>query len=134
MSRMTARLLLLGIVLTASSGCGTVLNLTGHEQIYGGTSLDAASVMHAWKDLFNPEDQHELSTRRDEGAVLACCCDLPLSAMGDTFTLPVTCYHWVKEKIKPASSEAPATHMDPVTGQPVLAAQPTARNADKSAN
>jgi uncharacterized protein YceK len=123
---MTARLLLLVLALTATSGCGTLVNLGTHDEIYGGTSLDTTSIKHAWKEILNPDDPHELTPQRDAAVILASCADLPLSVFADTFTLPITGYHWVKEQIKPSSADRDQGKLDSTTGQLVPVPHQTA--------
>lgn len=80
------------------SGCGTFANLSigarqgwKNAQIYGGVRRDVASatdwVQHSW----TWGDQFDL--QRDVGTVVGVGLvgiDVPLSAIGDTLTLPVT--------------------------------------------
>jgi uncharacterized protein YceK len=93
-SRAAALVLITGLL----SGCGTVANLsTGaregwkNVQIYGGVRRDVQSAgdwfTHSW---VAPE---KLEFMQDIGAIVGVGLvgiDMPLSAVGDTLTLPVT--------------------------------------------
>jgi hypothetical protein len=78
-------------------GCGTCTNITtyappdlgeGQRRIYGGVRWDIEGEVRAWNTPY-PE-----TFRYDWGIngpmILAYLMDLPLSAIADTFTLPVT--------------------------------------------
>jgi uncharacterized protein YceK len=82
------------------SGCGTLFNLpkqtglvifdtTPTEQVYGGVLRDARTVQEDWKNVISPEGANG---RLDSmvGAAYVALIDLPLSALGDTLTLPIT--------------------------------------------
>lgn len=127
MSRMTARLLLLAVVLTGS-GCGTMANLADRHQVYGGTNIDGTSLLRACNELIHPDGPHELTARRDTAVVVVSCVDLPLSVMADTFTLPITCYRWVKDRNKQPEVGAAAVEVQTSSAPPAPAAQPTARD------
>ncbi|HEV3258556.1 MAG TPA: YceK/YidQ family lipoprotein [Gemmataceae bacterium] len=73
-------------------GCATGSNLFGKDgcKVYGGTQLDATLISEAVSP--DPEVAKE---KRLESPVLAweaCCgvCDMPLSVVADTLTLPIT--------------------------------------------
>jgi uncharacterized protein YceK len=75
---------LLGSLLLAGSGCGTVLNFfsgesEGPKRVYGGVRMDCQFAAEQLKDC------------RVDGPplVLFALFDLPLSAFGDTLTLPL---------------------------------------------
>jgi uncharacterized protein YceK len=75
---------LLGSLLLAGSGCGTVLNFfngesAGEKRVYGGVRIDCEVAAEQLKD------------HRVDGPplVLWALFDLPLSAFGDTLTLPL---------------------------------------------
>jgi uncharacterized protein YceK len=75
---------LLGSLLLAGSGCGTVLNFfngesAGPKRIYGGVQMDCQMAAEQLKD------------HRVDGPplVLLTLFDLPLSVLGDTLTLPL---------------------------------------------
>jgi uncharacterized protein YceK len=127
MSRMTAPLVLLGAVL-AAGGCGTVANLKDHEQIYGGTSMDHASLVRAYKEITHPDDPHELTEKQDLAVILGTCVDLPMSAIADTFTLPITCYHWLKDGSKQPEAGSAVLPM-PTSSPPPLASAPATASA-----
>jgi uncharacterized protein YceK len=130
MSRMTARLILLGAALSGS-GCGTVANLAENQHIYGGTGIDVTSARHAFQELAHPDDPHEYNTTHDESMLLVSCSDLPLSVMADTFTLPVTCYCWLKERLKRPETSAAAVTVH-TSSAPPAASVPLAKNAEAS--
>jgi uncharacterized protein YceK len=78
-------------------GCGTFVNVTtvappdmgeGQRRIYGGVIWDIAGEERAW------HYQYPETYRYDWGIngpmILAYLLDLPLSAIGDTLTLPIT--------------------------------------------
>jgi uncharacterized protein YceK len=75
------------------SGCGTVGNLwaccgkSGGDRIYGGVCQD---VKLAWEGVaqgFNPDEDGPWFP---PAAICLFTLDLPLSAIGDTLTLPIT--------------------------------------------
>jgi len=75
---------LLGSLLLAGSGCGTVLNFfhgesEGPKRVYGGVQMDCQMAAE------------QLKAPRQEGIplVLLPLVDLPLSLLGDTLTLPL---------------------------------------------
>jgi uncharacterized protein YceK len=75
------RVLAIGALLLALTGCGTVENFTGrshgYARPYGGTQIAV--------DRFSTPDDAELATKLPLWAA-----DLPLSFVGDTLTLPIT--------------------------------------------
>jgi uncharacterized protein YceK len=82
--RRIALLLVLGCLVMAGSGCGTVLNFFngeggGPKHIYGGVQIDCQVAAEHLKD------------RPAQGIPLVLCAilDLPLSLLGDTLTLPL---------------------------------------------
>jgi uncharacterized protein YceK len=88
----------LGIAVLFLSGCGTVANLeTGARQgwrnalIYGGVRRDVQSagkwIDHSWTWGDNLDVVQDIGTVVGVGLVGV---DIPLSAIGDTLTLPVT--------------------------------------------
>jgi len=122
---MTVRLVLLGAVVTAG-GCGTAANLADHQQIYGGTSIDHACLLHAYNEFTHPHDAHQFTDEQDATVMLMSCADLPISAIADTFTLPITCYHWLKDRNKQPEAGAAAVAVQtngtsPVASSPVTA-------------
>jgi uncharacterized protein YceK len=79
------------VVLAASavwlSGCGTIANLeTGKPELYGGVQKDV-------EVLETPRPQPQGIGIRNLGA-LVLFVDLPLSAVGDTLTIPLAIYEW----------------------------------------
>jgi uncharacterized protein YceK len=83
---------MLALTLSAGSGCGTVMNLedkpaiglqrppgTPANRVYGGVRLDADRGWDALSDGSNPAL-----------GMYLWFVDLPLSALGDTVTLPIT--------------------------------------------
>jgi uncharacterized protein YceK len=80
------------------SGCGTIANLSigarqgwKNAQIYGGVRRDVKSAEEWFNDNWTPAGNADL--QQDVGAVVGVGLvglDVPLSAIGDTLTLPVT--------------------------------------------
>jgi uncharacterized protein YceK len=69
------------------SGCGTIANLeTGKPELYGGVQKDVEL-------LETPRPQPHGIGIRNLGA-LVLFVDLPLSAVGDTLTIPIAIYEW----------------------------------------
>ena len=69
------------------SGCGTIANLeTGKPELFGGVQKDVAF-------LETPRPQPQGIGIRNLGA-LVLFVDLPLSAVGDTLTIPLAIYEW----------------------------------------
>jgi uncharacterized protein YceK len=97
MSRVSlgAALLLAALV---PSGCGTVANLQigarqgwKNAQIYGGVRRDVKSAQEFFADNWTPANNSDV--QQDVGAVVGVGLvgmDVPLSAIADTLTLPVT--------------------------------------------
>ena len=86
------------IVASFLSGCGTVANLSvgardgwKNAQIYGGVRRDVQSAedwfAHSWTPSSNPDWQQDIGAVVGVGLVGL---DVPLSAIGDTLTLPIT--------------------------------------------
>jgi len=78
-------LLVLGPLIVAGSGCGTVCNFfhgesSGPKYVYGGVQMDCQLAAEHLKD--RPAQGISL--------VLFALLDLPLSLLGDTLTLPLT--------------------------------------------
>lgn len=79
-------------------GCGTVANLEigarqgwKNAQIYGGVRRDVKSAQQFFADNWTPPNNSDV--QQDIGAVVGVGLvgmDVPLSAIGDTLTLPVT--------------------------------------------
>jgi uncharacterized protein YceK len=73
---------------TALCGCGTLDNMTASHKVYGGVRTDVKQAAQSTGDAFRAQNG------REAGAALAssalCVLDAPLSAVGDTVTLPVT--------------------------------------------
>ncbi|HTU18168.1 MAG TPA: hypothetical protein VMG10_08895 [Gemmataceae bacterium] len=127
----------LAIVAGLLSGCGTVANLeTGarqgwkNAQIYGGVRRDVQSGAdwfdHSWTPLKNWE------IMQDVGAVVGVALvgiDVPLSAVGDTLTLPVT----IPASIWGGSRKAAAVSGQASPQQPaVISQQPVTIAASES--
>src|SRR5262249_21073332 len=84
-SDMNARKLLPILFLGLLGGCGTANNLassTGHAAVYGGVRSDLEKI----GDLIVPRP----GTERPIVNGVVAAVDLPLSAVGDTVTLPLT--------------------------------------------
>ena len=121
---MPSRILLWAVCAGAavSSGCGTVANTAyldpyeGGKRVYGGVQV-------AWDKAANPESQSTWVTA-------AAYADVPLSAIGDTLTLPYTvavALGWTK----PADPNVRTAHLlreSEHFGSPVDGWQPTKSN------
>ena len=76
--------------LCALAGCGTVDNLSDHCTPYGGVRQDAKDGAEAWRECCLPPG-HCVPPALDLMRVTYLFAfDLPLSAVGDTLTLPIT--------------------------------------------
>jgi len=105
--------LFLGLALAlGSASCGTIVNLvrfdaedSGHRYVYGGVRVDLHGIRDANKI---PSDASE--TKSDIGIVvmLFALLDLPLSAVGDTLTLPITLFSSHGEPAEPQPEQATA--------------------------
>jgi uncharacterized protein YceK len=85
---------LLGSLLLAGSGCGTVLNFFdgesgGPRRVYGGVQIDCEVAAEQLKD--QPVQGIPLVHQPAQSIpmILLALFDLPLSAFGDTLTLPL---------------------------------------------
>jgi uncharacterized protein YceK len=97
------------------SGCGTVLNTTyftaeeGGGSVYGGVRLD----LETSRDLISetPPDDENVGQciSRYTMAVYTMLIDLPLSAIGDTLTLPIT----ISGTYLISAEKEPAQHAEP---------------------
>lgn len=97
MRRIGAIILGTAFLLTATSGCGTMGNVTGHEAClldifperpivpFGGVGNDLRWMA------------------RGPGAIVPAAIDLPLSCVGDIITLPWTTYQWLNVPQPPAN-------------------------------
>jgi uncharacterized protein YceK len=83
------------LALSALSGCGTVYNLQGGGTPYGGVSEAAQAGADAWRYWHHPEGACIPPSFDLARAVYLFGIDLPLSAVGDTLTLPVTIWWWL---------------------------------------
>ena len=79
-----------------SAGCGTFSNVVwlapfeGGERVYGGVRVDMDVLQRAASGetgIYQGGKQVQDSVRQTE-TILACAFDLPLTAIGDTLTLP----------------------------------------------
>jgi uncharacterized protein YceK len=113
---MAAKRLLLAAAL-AASGCGTMGNLKDHDRIYGGVAIDAAPVRQACKDLVSAKDDREFTLQQDGVILTYGVIDLPLSAVMDTLTLPITVTRTLFPRTHDAAKHAEAI---PVTGEPPM--------------
>ncbi len=110
MARRNVWTTLAGAALAGLGGCGTVLNLSEQRavpvdqpprQVYGGVKI---------VEKFGEQHRREASKNDDDNLVnaalwVAAVIDLPLSALGDTLTLPLVLY-WQSQQPK---SDAPPT-------------------------
>jgi uncharacterized protein YceK len=98
-------LCLVGLLPPCLSGCGTALNFCSfedktfpheaHREVYGGVKYDATGVPECLKNALEA-DPHETAWVKFRDAATDVCVaallviDLPLSAIADTLTLPIT--------------------------------------------
>ncbi|WP_414738004.1 YceK/YidQ family lipoprotein [Gemmata algarum] len=105
MRRFVAVLLMLPL-LTLASGCGTFCNTVwwipseGGQRVYGGVRAEAGEV----KRLAVSPSPHETAWDRFRVASLLVL-DLPLSAVGDTLTLPYVLWLGRSASIRPAPDQ-----------------------------
>jgi uncharacterized protein YceK len=84
---------LVAVLISAFGGCGTANNLykaelPGQGRVYGGVVWTANGVHDCAADALHAKDLEDF-TRSACGALVSSV-DLPLSAVADTLTLPVT--------------------------------------------
>lgn len=105
-----ARMLLLIVVLTVN-GCGTIGNLQDRDKVYGGLRLDGKEAFRACNDLIHPPQRPDYSVKQNAAIIVLASIDLPLSALADTATLPITIptsiHHWLKDRDTSAIPAAP---------------------------
>src|SRR3954466_9883518 len=78
------------LAVSALSGCGTVCNLQEGGTPYGGVSQTAKAGADAWDYWRHPQGACIPPSFDLARAIYLFALDLPLSAVGDTLTLPVT--------------------------------------------
>jgi uncharacterized protein YceK len=117
-SKGSAAILVAGVVL-GLAGCGTILNLKDppgsqvpRKRIYGGVQLDVANGTQAFEEVCTAEGHQKYQTAVPRGVTLALgayllAIDVPLSAIGDTLTLPITVCATLAGKDEPANSPTP---------------------------
>lgn len=118
--------LMAAVLASALSGCGTMVNCVGWKgpagrEIYGGVKQDAANgVTHLNEALYGPAPSFaSYPTKPDNGnhllmksfcagcGISMLAVDLPISAVADTLTLPVTVpATLMKKKDKPKPRKA----------------------------
>ena len=118
------------------SGCGTIANLSlgarngwKNAQIYGGVRRDVQSAGNWFDHSWTPLEKLELM--QDLGAVVGVGLvgiDMPLSAIGDTLTLPVT----IPASIWGSSSKAANVSRNVVNQPPAAGSQQPAVNSRQS--
>lgn len=110
------------------NGCGTLLHISSPHgnpdcdpskpEIYGGVSQD---VNWAWQLRSDaPSGSYPAAVKIAQLVVAPCvlCIDLPLSAVADTLTLPVTLRSALNaDKLQPASALEQVTPADSTNGQ-----------------
>jgi uncharacterized protein YceK len=108
MARWPGWWLLVFLVIPAVSGCGTLSNLgrytgivvldgTHTERVYGGVWRDLEFVQDDMAGVVRPGPGLERASQL-VGAAYFLLVDLPLSAVGDTLTLPLVLPYVVKER------------------------------------
>lgn len=109
MGRLARNICLLAAVV--SSGCGTMGNMAGPGGIYGGVYLDGKAVCDAGRDLANQPEGPQHTVCNDVAIMIFRTLDVPLSAVVDTFTLPLTTTrticNWLKGESAPPDFLAP---------------------------
>ena len=104
------------LLVSALCGCGTVLNLQGESQVYGGARNDAragAGCLAQGLGLTRAEEHDKFSPQVNLAIGACALVDLPFSALADTLTLPVTiaaafrCPGDVSTKSAPPTTPAP---------------------------
>ena len=88
MSRFARKVCLLA-ALTAA-GCGTIGNLTDRGKIYGGVCRDGKEVCQAGEELIHPPEVPSATAKKNVAILILATLDVPLSAVVDTLTLPMT--------------------------------------------
>jgi uncharacterized protein YceK len=131
MSRSSTLVFLLAATVPVLSGCGTVVNLSrpggnpfyefrSQPEIYGGVCED---MRWAWTLVSDsPSGSYPVAGKVAQLVVAPCvlCIDLPLSAVADTLTLPLTVRSALHENnLHPASAleQQMVTPVDATAGQ-----------------
>jgi uncharacterized protein YceK len=109
------RIFLVAVIVLAISGCASANNILCDgpkpcfQRVYGGVKWDVADLKSTFRDLEDgPNDSLELFTRSWEATLLTV--DLPLSAVADTLTLPITVPLTISRKSD--ATRAPSTLTD----------------------
>jgi uncharacterized protein YceK len=136
------------VFVAALSGCGTVVNCfdvngTPARSIYGGVRQDASNGANHLAEAFSgsPPSMTAMPKPPDAGrdfAVRTFCAgcgaamlaiDLPVSAVADTLTLPVTVPSTLLKKKPKAKSHAKPLRKPKLMGMPASAVPPNASTA-----
>ena len=98
---MKCNLLFAATLGAALCGCGTMHNISGSldsQRIYGGVRTDVKVAAQAPGDLVRAKDGPEFMNAARAGALSVI--DTPLSAVGDTVTLPVIAGRKLAEQVQ----------------------------------
>jgi uncharacterized protein YceK len=121
----------LGLAVLYLSGCGTAANLSGgiqgwrDAQIYGGVLRDVKSA----EDFVSSNWTKESDWQQDVGTIVGVGLigiDVPLSAIGDTLTLPFTIPAVIMRGSGPAQNVSSKNVAPPAANGPAPAAAPEA--------
>jgi uncharacterized protein YceK len=118
--RRLALLLVLGSLVVAGSGCGTVLNFFngeggGPKQVYGGVQIDCQAAAGLLKDHPGQGIPYQ--------EALWAFFDLPFSLLGDTLTLPLV----LLDRLDELSADRPIAVPQPAPPPPIAASPATNR-------
>ncbi len=102
------RVAIAALATAALSGCGTMGNLagccvSGPHEIYGGVRLDAKAAWESGGEAVHTKGLESLGHVAEAVCFLAL--DLPLSAVADTVTLPITIPTAIEKKLAKGSHE-----------------------------
>jgi uncharacterized protein YceK len=124
------RSIALAFALAALSGCGTVVNLQDSRQVYGGVERDAILVtalpvgavtcVARGIGLSKPEECEEIPPALATLIGAVCILDLPISAVGDTLTLPVTVRAALCKMFTTGAPRPESANLDQQTGEQPL--------------
>lgn len=108
-SQRIGAILAVGVV-ALFSGCGTLINLGKDREVYGGVRLDS-KCGEGGLDIWRHPDKYAQPVFPYASLLAAACwvgVDLPLSAVADTLTLPLTIPTALKRAAEPAKPDQPA--------------------------
>jgi uncharacterized protein YceK len=106
---------LAGLVVASLSGCGTVVNLAKDREVYGGVRMDTECGVKGW-DIWSHPSGHAQPVFPYMSLLAAAYwvgVDLPLAAVCDTLTLPVTIPAALKKSATPTDTPSDKTSLPP---------------------